>query len=58
LKVIGEPWLFGINTDHLAEQQVAGFLKENGLTLATFEPLGSKDKRDRQDGGFVLAANG
>lgn len=57
LQALGEPLLWGINTDHPAEQQVAAYLEQHGLALAAFEPIGKADESHRADGGLVLAVN-
>jgi methyltransferase (TIGR00027 family) len=62
-RLIGEPHVFGIPTEPPAEERLAVFLRENGLTLAEYEPIGADsrhsagDERHRADGGLVLATN-
>ena len=57
LEIFLEPWRFGISTDPPAKEQLAVFLEQNGLALAQFEPFGKGDKKQRLDGGLVLAVN-
>jgi len=57
-KQLGEGWYFGVNVEPPAEENVAAYLQEHGLTLTNFEPLGGTDKKGRRDGAYVLAVNG
>jgi hypothetical protein len=57
LELFVEPRQFGIGTEHPAKEQLADFLEQNGLRLAEYVPIGSGDKKQRLDGGFVLAVN-
>lgn len=56
-RLISEQWKFGISTEAPAEDRLAAFLAQNGLTLIRFEPIGKGDKKQRLDGGLALAVN-
>jgi methyltransferase (TIGR00027 family) len=54
---ISEQWKFGISTEAPAVERLTAFLAEHGLSLAEYEPIGKGDKKQRIDGGLVLAVN-
>ncbi len=54
---IGEPWTFGINTEAPARGQLEKFLKQNGLRLEEYEPVGDVEIGERPHGGLATAVN-
>lgn len=57
VRMIGEPWIFGISTKAPAKEQLTTFLAQNGLMLAKYEPIGNVDKGQQPHGGLVVAVN-
>ena len=55
-RLVGEPWTFGISTEAPAKETLAAFLKQNGLQLAKYEPVGDIES-GRPHGGLVVAVN-
>lgn len=56
-RLFEEGWIFGIPTESPAKAQLIAYLKQNGLSLTKYEPIGKGDKKQRVDGGLVLAVN-
>lgn len=57
-RLVGEPWTFGISTEAPAKERLAAYLKQNGLQLAEYEPVGDVEGDERPHGGLAVAING
>ena len=57
VRLVGEPWTFGISTESPAQEQLAAFLDQNGLKLAKYEPIGEVGNGHMPDGGLVVAVH-
>lgn len=58
LRLLGEPWLYGISTEAPARERVVNILAKHGLGLKRYEPMGDADCRKWPFGGLVLAVVG
>jgi methyltransferase (TIGR00027 family) len=56
-RLVGEPWTFGISIEAPAKETLAAFLKQNGLRLAEYEPVGDVAGGERMHGGLAVAVN-
>jgi methyltransferase (TIGR00027 family) len=55
LKVVGEPWRFGIDGTPPMSRQVAAFLESCGLTMGEHRNVGRESGRKHAAGGLVTA---
>lgn len=55
MRMIGEPFTFGVQTSVPARSHIASLVRFCGLNLISFQPIGNENRRRGCLGGFVVA---